>query len=89
MLEVLWSLDSGDSYPAPGASARQIIRTVARRLRPGAIVLMHENRPQTIKALAAVLRLLRARGLHSVTVPQLLEHQPPSIAQLRAGIGGC
>ena len=89
MVEVLWSLDSGDSYPPPGASARQIVRTVARRLRPGAVVLMHENRPQTMKALAPILRLLHARGLHSVTVPQLLEHDPPSLAQLRAGIGGC
>lgn len=89
MLEVLWSLDSGDSYPPPGASARQMVKTVARRLRPGAIVLMHENRAQTMQALAPILRLLRARGLRSVSVPQLLEHDPPGLAQLRAGIGGC
>jgi len=89
MLDVLWSLDSGDSYPPPGASAGKIVRTLARRVRPGSIVLMHENLRQTMDALPAVLRRLQARGLRSVTVPELLALDPPSLAQLRAGINGC
>ncbi|MDP9260568.1 MAG: polysaccharide deacetylase family protein, partial [Actinomycetota bacterium] len=89
MLDVLWSLDSRDSYPSPGASADEIVRTLARSLRPGSIVLMHENLRQTLKALPAVLRGLRARGLRSVTVPELLAIDPPSLAQLRAGSNGC
>jgi peptidoglycan/xylan/chitin deacetylase (PgdA/CDA1 family) len=89
MLDVLWSLDSGDSYPPPGAGAAKIIRTLALRVRPGSIVLMHENRPQTMQALQVVLRGLAARGLRSVDVPSLLALDPPSLAQLRAGIGGC
>jgi peptidoglycan/xylan/chitin deacetylase (PgdA/CDA1 family) len=89
MLDVLWSLDSRDSYPPPGASAAEIVRTLARLLRPGSIVLMHENLRQTMDALPAVLRGLHARGLRSVTVPELLALDPPSLAQLRAGIAGC
>jgi peptidoglycan/xylan/chitin deacetylase (PgdA/CDA1 family) len=89
MLDVLWSVDSGDSYPPPGAGAAKIIHTLALRVRPGSIVLMHENRRQTMKALPAVLRGLAARGLRSVDVPSLLALDPPSLAQLRAGVGGC
>jgi peptidoglycan/xylan/chitin deacetylase (PgdA/CDA1 family) len=89
MVDVLWSLDSGDSYPAPGASARRIVGKLARFVRPGSIVLLHENRLQTLDALPAVLRGLRARGLRSVTVPELLALDPPSATQLRAGIRGC
>jgi peptidoglycan/xylan/chitin deacetylase (PgdA/CDA1 family) len=89
MLEVLWSLDSRDSYPPPGASAGEIVRTLARSLGPGSIVLLHENLRQTFKALPAVLRVLQARGLRSVTVPELLAIDPPSLAQLRGGINGC
>jgi peptidoglycan/xylan/chitin deacetylase (PgdA/CDA1 family) len=89
MREVLWSLDSGDSYPPPGATAAEIVRTLAGHVRPGSIVLMHENLPQTGKALPAVMRLLRARGLRSVSVPELLRLDPPSASQLRAGVSGC
>ena len=89
MLQVLWSIDSGDSYPPPGASAGKIVRTLARLVRPGSIVLMHENLRQTLKALPGVLRDLSERRLRSVTVPELLVRDPPSLVQLRAGINGC
>jgi peptidoglycan/xylan/chitin deacetylase (PgdA/CDA1 family) len=89
MLETLWSLDSGDSYPPPGAGAAKIVRTLTRLIRPGSIVLMHENHRQTLAALPRVLHGLRARGLRSVSVPELLALDPPSLAQLRAGIQGC
>jgi peptidoglycan/xylan/chitin deacetylase (PgdA/CDA1 family) len=89
MLEVLWSLDSHDSYPPPGASAREIVRTLTRSLRPGSIVLMHENLRQTELALPAVLSKLRAAGLRSLSIPELLALDPPSLAQLHAGIRGC
>ncbi len=54
MLQVLWSLDSHDSYPGHGLDAAGIARQVARHLHPGSIVLLHENRPQTIAALRVV-----------------------------------
>ena len=87
MLEVLWSVDSRDSL---GADYRGITRNVLAGLRPGAIVLMHENRGQTIRALKFhILPALRRRGFRAVSVPELLALDPPTRAQLRRGFAGC
>ena len=77
LLMVLWSVDTSD-YTLPGVSA--IVHTALAGAKPGAIILMHDgggNREETIAALPAIIRGLRKRGLHPVTVPQLLEHDPP------------
>lgn len=89
MLQVLWSLDSHDSYPPPGARAAEIVETLARHVHPGSIVLLHENLRETQRALPAVLRELRGAGMTSVSVPQLLALDPPTVGQLRRGIAGC
>lgn len=89
MVEVLWTLDSHDSYPPPGASPAQIERTLRRFAGPGAIVLLHENLRATAAALPVVLRELRARGLRAVSIPQLLALDPPTTAQLAKGLQGC
>lgn len=86
LLEILWNVDSRDSL---GAGHAQIVANVAAGLRPGAIVEMHENRGQTIRALSTLLPLLHRRHLRSVGIPQLLRDDPPSLAQLRAGPAGC
>jgi len=86
LLEVLWSVDSRDSL---GANWAQIIRNVEAGMRPGAIILMHENHGQTIRALTTLLPELRRRHLRSVSVPELLATDPPSVAQLRKGYLGC
>jgi peptidoglycan/xylan/chitin deacetylase (PgdA/CDA1 family) len=86
MVDVMWTIDGLDWA---GLTARQIAARVLGRVRPGSIVLMHETHPQTLRALPSILRRLRRRGLHSVTVPALLAADPPSFRQLRAGIGGC
>ena len=87
MLEVLWNVDSLDWA---GADASQIARNVLRHLSPGAIVLMHENRGQTIKALTyTVLPALRRLHFRVESLPELLAADPPSAAQLRRGLGGC
>jgi len=86
MLVVLWTVDSRDSE---GATPRQIYANIGAGLRPGAIILMHENRGQTIKALHLVLPLLRRRHYVTVTVPQLVALDPPTDAQLRRGPLGC
>jgi peptidoglycan/xylan/chitin deacetylase (PgdA/CDA1 family) len=88
MLEVLWSLDSHDSYPTD-ASTAAIVTDVERHLRPGSIVLLHEVRPSAVAGLPAILADLRRRRLRSLSVPQLLADDPPPLAALRAGIGGC
>lgn len=86
LLEILWSVDSRDWF---GADWKQIIRNVEAGLRPGAIVLMHENHGQTIRALTTLLPALHRHRLRSVSVSQLLASDPPSAAQVRRGLAGC
>lgn len=81
LLMVLWSVDTGD-YTLPGAEA--IAQRVLAGAKPGAIVLMHDaggERSQTIAALPAIVAGLRRRGLKPVTVPQLLQDDPPPPGQ--------
>jgi peptidoglycan/xylan/chitin deacetylase (PgdA/CDA1 family) len=86
LLEILWSIDSRDSL---GANWAQIIQTVESEIRPGSIVLMHENRGQTIRALTTLLPWLHSHHLRSVSLPELLASDPPSASQLRQGGLGC
>jgi len=85
MLEVLWSLDTEDSM---GATADQIVRTIRDDVRPGSIVLLHENRGTTRSALPRILSVLQSKGLQPVTVPELLAHDPPTASQLASGSCG-
>jgi peptidoglycan/xylan/chitin deacetylase (PgdA/CDA1 family) len=89
MVEVLWDVDSGDSNVLAPQDYAAIARNVLRAIRPGSIVLFHENRGQTIRALRTILPALARRRLRPVTVPRLLAAQPPTPAQLRAGQPGC
>jgi peptidoglycan/xylan/chitin deacetylase (PgdA/CDA1 family) len=86
MVEVLWDVDSADSL---GADYLGIEQNVIAGLHPGSIVLMHENRGQTIRALDVIIAALRHRHLEAVTVPHLIAEDPPSLAQLRKGYEGC
>jgi peptidoglycan/xylan/chitin deacetylase (PgdA/CDA1 family) len=86
MLQIIWNVDSGDSR---GANYAQIRREVIRRLHPGAIVLMHDNRGQTVRALPDILHAVRRKHLRAVTVSEMMAKYPPSSAQLRAGPKGC
>ncbi len=86
LLEILWTVDSADSL---GANYAGIARNVIAGLRPGYIILMHENRGQTIRAMLQILPALARRHLRAVSVPELLARDPPSIAQVRAGGRGC
>ncbi len=86
LLEILWNVDSRDSL---GASYARIERTVGEGLRPGSIVLMHENHGQTIRAMLTIFAALARRHLRAVSVPRLLTDDPPSPAQVRAAGGGC
>ncbi|HEY2142396.1 MAG TPA: polysaccharide deacetylase family protein [Solirubrobacteraceae bacterium] len=86
LLEILWTVDSADSL---GANYAQIERTVIAGLHPGAIILMHENHGQTVRALLSIFAALERKHLRAVSVPQLLTDDPPSLAQVRAGGLGC
>ncbi|MDX6721239.1 MAG: peptidoglycan-N-acetylglucosamine deacetylase [Solirubrobacteraceae bacterium] len=89
MAEILWDVDSTDSRVSPPADFHEISAEVRRHVRPGSIVLMHENRGQTIRAVRSILPALKRRGLRAVTVPELLAADPPSAAQLDTGANGC
>jgi peptidoglycan-N-acetylglucosamine deacetylase len=86
MLQVLWNVDSQDSL---GANYAGIEQNVIAGLHPGSIILMHENRGQTIRALPTIFAALARRHLEAVTVPQMVAEDPPSLTQLRAGGLGC
>ncbi|MCW3008751.1 MAG: polysaccharide deacetylase family protein [Solirubrobacterales bacterium] len=87
MAQILWNVDSRDSE---GADYAEIARRVLDGIGPGAIVLMHENRGQTIRALwSRILPALKKRHIELVSVPHLLAVNPPSQQQLHAPGGGC
>jgi peptidoglycan/xylan/chitin deacetylase (PgdA/CDA1 family) len=81
LLMVLWSVDTED-YLQPGSSV--IVQHALSGAHPGAIILMHDaggTRTQTVEALPQIIRGLRARGYHLVTVPELLRDDPPPPGQ--------
>ena len=82
VLDVRWSVDSGDWLH--GATAATVLKRVAPGLHAGAIVLLHDLHPWTLRALPRILALARSRHLRAVTVPELLRSDPPSYAQLVA-----
>lgn len=86
LLEILWTVDSQDSL---GANYARIERTVIAGMKPGAIILMHENHGQTIRAMLGIFAAIERRHLHTVSVPRLLSDDPPSDSQVRAGGAGC
>jgi peptidoglycan/xylan/chitin deacetylase (PgdA/CDA1 family) len=86
LAEILWSIDSYDSR---GFSTKDVAHTVLKLVQPGSIVLMHENLPQTYRALPKILRVFKHRRFRLVTVGELLALDPPSRGQLRQGFRGC
>ena len=81
LLMVLWSVDTND-YRQPGTET--IVQRALEGAHAGAIILLHDgggNRSETIAALPAIIRGLRARHLQIVTVPQLLADDPPAAGQ--------
>lgn len=86
LVEVLWTVDSRDSL---GADYAQIAHNVIVGLHPGSIILMHENRGQTVRALATIIPALKRSHLTPVTLPTMLSSDPPTLRQLRAGGLGC
>ena len=67
-----WSVDPADwTHPGVGLIRERVLAAA----QPGSIVVMHDNietRGQTLKALPGILEGLRVRGLHTVTISELL-----------------
>jgi len=81
MLMVLWTVDTKD-FQRPGK--QRISYTALSGARGGAIILMHDGGPdrsQTLHALPAIIKHLRQRGFHLVTVPKLVRDDPPPANQ--------
>jgi chitin deacetylase len=69
----MWSVDSIDYRPL---SSQSIYNNVIRKVKPGAIVLMHDgggNRSATVQALPKIIAKLKEQGYSFLTVPELLE----------------
>ncbi len=75
MLDVRWNVDSGDSQV--GATPNRAVREILRNVRAGAIVLLHDMHPWTAEVVRRVLSVTRKRHLRPVTVPRLLNVDPP------------
>jgi peptidoglycan/xylan/chitin deacetylase (PgdA/CDA1 family) len=86
LLEILWDVDSEDSLRGDYA---EIAQKVIAGLKPGSIILMHENHGQTIRALPYIFAALQRRHLRTASVPQLLTEDPPSAAQVAGGWSAC
>jgi len=68
---VLWSVDPQDWRA--GRTPKQIIHNVLANVRPGSIIELHDgggDRSATIKALPAIIRGIRAKGLQLSVVKQ-------------------
>ena len=91
LLQVLWNVDSGDGSEASTPSAEKIAQNLADRVKPGAIILLHENITGTpsIRALDTFLPVLKSRGLVPVSVPELLARDPPAVSDVRKGPANC
>jgi len=71
---VMWSLDPQDwKYRNANYVATQVIE----RVRPGAIILLHDIHPSTIDAVPRILDSLLARGFQFVTVSELIAMDRP------------
>jgi peptidoglycan/xylan/chitin deacetylase (PgdA/CDA1 family) len=64
-----YDLDSLD-YTDPGADA--VVRTTLAQVRNGSIVSLHFGHAGTVTALPGILDGLRAKGLHAVTMTELM-----------------
>jgi peptidoglycan-N-acetylglucosamine deacetylase len=76
LLDVRWNVDSLDSRV--GATPGPVAREIVHNLKPGAIVLMHDSHPWAAKVVRTVLAAARRKHLWPVTVPRLLEVDPPT-----------
>jgi hypothetical protein len=89
---VLWSFDAHDSmrhegkWSGPGPDYRDV--------RPGDIILMHDDNPVCLGDLPALIAALRESGIAPVTVSELLgargarAAQPPGAGSGRNGRAG-
>lgn len=69
LIVVEWNVDTLDWT---GSSPAQILSRVQKQVKPGAIILMHDQYEGTVEALEELIREVRERGYEFVTVEELL-----------------
>ncbi|MCW2242090.1 polysaccharide deacetylase family protein [Azospirillum canadense] len=67
MQTVLWTIDSQDWK---GLSAGAIHQRVMERLRPGAVILMHSTKPESVRALPTIVDEGMRQGFRFVTMTE-------------------
>ncbi|WP_052423016.1 polysaccharide deacetylase family protein [Nonomuraea candida] len=72
--EILWTHTTLDWSLKDTA---KIKATVLKQARRDGVILMHDVVPQTVRAMPGILKELRKRGYHLVTVPVLLRGERP------------
>lgn len=70
-IPVQWSVDSLDWKDL---SAEAIFKRVSEKIKPGAIVLFHNNGKYTVEALAPLINHLKGQGYEIVPVSALIYH---------------
>lgn len=70
---ILWDVDPQDWKLRDVA---EVVSAVVDAVKPGDIVLLHDIRPSMVAAVPAILRSLRERGYHCVTVSRLMAGTP-------------
>ena len=66
---IFWSVDTND-WRKP--SADTLVNRAVNDARDGSIILMHENKANTLAALPRIITYLQAKGYELVTVSELL-----------------
>ncbi len=74
---IYWNIDPQDWRT--GATPEEIINNVMTNIRPGAIILMHEGKPQTLKALPELIDDIKKQGYEIGTVSELLGLPKPPL----------
>ena len=66
-------------------SPTYIVQNVLNKIDNGGILLMHDQRPMTVTALARIIPALKREGYRFVTISEMLEHLPQRIVRTRTG----
>lgn len=76
MRVALWSVDPKDWEK--NRTHKEIIANIKNHIGPGSIILLHEGKPETLKALPILINDLRQDGWEFVTVSELVGDRPAS-----------
>ncbi len=79
LLAIQWDVSTGD--PSPATSAREIVATMLRQIKPGSIIIAHANGRgyHTAEALPLAVPRLKAQGFEFVTVSALIAAGTPVV----------